>query len=80
MAGASGEGRRIYDLRFTIYDWADGRDGGTGREQMIKIGAKVVRHSGKIIFQTAEAAVPRELFCSLLQAIECLRLPAGAGG
>ena len=34
----------------------------TLREKLIKIGAKVVRHSRQIIFQMAEVAVPRELF------------------
>jgi len=50
----------------------------TLREKLIKIGAKVVRHSRKVVFQMAEVAVPRELFRSILQAIERLRLPAGA--
>jgi hypothetical protein len=31
----------------------------TLREKLIKIGAKVVRHSRKIVFQMAEVAVPR---------------------
>ncbi len=52
----------------------------TLREKLIKIGAKVVRHARQIIFQMAEVAVPRELFRSILQAIERLRLPAGASG
>jgi hypothetical protein len=52
----------------------------TLREKLIKMGAKVVRHSRKIIFQMAEVAIPRGLFRSILQAIERLRLPAGAGG
>jgi hypothetical protein len=47
----------------------------TLREKLIKIGAKVVRHSKKVVFQMAEVAVPRELFCSILQAIGRLRLP-----
>jgi hypothetical protein len=34
----------------------------TLREKLIKIGAKVVRHSRQIVFQVAEVAVPRELF------------------
>jgi hypothetical protein len=50
----------------------------TLREKLIKIGAKVVRHARQVIFQMAEVAVPRELFRSILQAIERLRLPAGA--
>ena len=52
----------------------------TLREQLIKIEAKVVHHSRKIIFQMAEVAVPRDLFRSILQAIERLRLPAAATG
>jgi Transposase DDE domain group 1 len=52
----------------------------TLREKLIKIGAKVVRHSRKIVFQMAELAVPRELFRSILLAIGRLRLPAGASG
>jgi len=52
----------------------------TLREKLIKIGAKVVRHSKKVVFQMAEVAVPRELFRSILQAIGHLRLPATASG
>ncbi|HZQ46388.1 MAG TPA: transposase, partial [Verrucomicrobiae bacterium] len=52
----------------------------TLQEKLIKIGAKVVRHFRKIVFQTAEAAVPRELFRSILQAIERLRLATVSSG
>ena len=52
----------------------------TLREKLIKIGAKVVRHSRKIVFQMAEVAVPRELFRSILEGIGRLRLPAAASG
>jgi hypothetical protein len=52
----------------------------TLREKLIKIGAKVVRHSKKVVFQMAEVAVPRELFWSILQAISRLRLPVTASG
>jgi hypothetical protein len=52
----------------------------TLREKLIKIGAKVVRHSRQIIFQMAEVAVPRELFRAILEAIERLRLPTGVAG
>jgi hypothetical protein len=38
----------------------------TLREKLIKIGAKVVRHSGKIAFQMAEVAVSRALFQTIL--------------
>jgi hypothetical protein len=49
-------------------------------EKLIKIGAKVVRHSKEVVFQMAEVAVPRELFRSILQAIGRLRLPVTASG
>ena len=52
----------------------------TLREKLIKIGAKVVRHSRRIIFQMAEVAVPRELFRAILLGIDRLRQPLGAGG
>ena len=52
----------------------------TLREKLIKIGAKVVRHSRKIVFQMAEVAVPRELFRAILEGIGRLRLPAAATG
>jgi hypothetical protein len=52
----------------------------TLREKLIKIGAKVVRHSRKIIFQMAEVAVPRELFRTILTAIDRLRPPVRASG
>jgi hypothetical protein len=52
----------------------------TLREKLIKIGAKVVRHSKKVVFQMAEVAVPRELFRAILQAIDRLRLPVTASG
>ena len=52
----------------------------TLREQLIKIGAKAVRHARQIIFQMAEVAVPRELFRAILEGIRRLRLPAAASG
>ena len=52
----------------------------TLREKLIKIGAKVVRHSRQVIFQMAEVAVPRELFRDILRAIESLRMPTVASG
>ena len=45
-----------------------------------QFGAKVVRHSRKIVFQLAEVAVPRELFRAILEGIGRLRLPAAASG
>jgi hypothetical protein len=52
----------------------------TLREKLIKIGVKVVTHARRVIFQMAEMAVPRELFQSILQAIERLRVPVSASG
>ena len=52
----------------------------TLREKLIKIGAKVVCHAQKVVFQMAEVAVPRELFRSILEAIERLRLSTAATG
>ena len=54
----------------------------TLREKLIKIGAKVVRHSRYIIFQMAEVAVPRALFRKILDRIRQLRfspMPARPG-
>ena len=42
---------------------------------VIKIGAKVVRHSGYMIFQMAEVAVPRELFAAILDRIQRFGVP-----
>jgi hypothetical protein len=45
----------------------------TLREKLIKIGAKVIRHSKAVIFPMAEVAVPRELFAAILDRIGRLR-------
>ena len=45
----------------------------TLREKVVKIGAKVVKHSRYVIFQLAEVAVPRELFAAILGRIAILR-------
>ena len=50
----------------------------TLREKLIKIGAKVVTHARRVIFQMAEVAVPRELFRAILKAIDRLRVPIAA--
>jgi len=42
------------------------------KEKMIKIRAKLVRHSGYVIFQVAEVAVPKALFCEILYRIRQL--------
>ena len=47
----------------------------TLREKLIKIGAKVVLHARYVIFQMAEVAVPRKLFCEILRRIHRLREP-----
>jgi len=50
--------------------------------KLVKIGAKVVKHSRYVIFQMAEVAVPRALFCAILDRIRRLMLvaiPSGAG-
>jgi len=52
----------------------------TLREKLIKIGAKVVRHSRQVVFQMAEVAVPRELFRTILTAIDRLRPQIPASG
>ena len=52
----------------------------TLREKLIKIGAKVVRHSRQIIFQMAEVAVARELFRAILEGIGRLRLATMLSG
>jgi|GEM_PF-3445562 len=43
--------------------------------KLVKIGAKMVKHSRYVIFQMAEVAVPRELFQAILERIERLWLP-----
>ena len=45
------------------------------REKLIKIGAKVVRHSKYVIFQMAEVAVPHELFAAILERIQWYGVP-----
>ncbi len=55
----------------------------TLREKLVKIGAKVTRHSKYVTFQLAEVAVTRKLFAAILDRIERLALPppvvAGCG-
>jgi hypothetical protein len=45
----------------------------TLREQLVKIGAKVVRHGRYVTLQLAEVAVPRSLFQQILTLIDDLR-------
>ncbi len=47
----------------------------TLREKLVKIGAKVTRHSRYITFQLAEVAVSRRLFAAILDRIALLAIP-----
>jgi len=47
----------------------------TLREKLIKIGAKVTRHSKYVFFQLAEVAVTRNLFAAILDRISRLAMP-----
>jgi Transposase DDE domain group 1 len=47
----------------------------TLREKLIKIGAKVTRHSKYVFFQLAEVAVTRNLFAGILDRIARLAIP-----
>jgi hypothetical protein len=51
----------------------------TLREKLLKIGAKVVRHSKYVLFQLAEVAVPRQLFARILGRIARLCLSSASG-
>jgi hypothetical protein len=46
---------------------------GSGREKLIRINAKVVRHGRYLTFQLAEAAISRALFNEILRLIGGLR-------
>jgi hypothetical protein len=45
----------------------------TRPENLIKIGAKIVRHDRYVMFQMAEVAIPRALFADILRRIDRLR-------
>ena len=47
----------------------------TLREELIKIGAKVTRHSKYVTFQLAEVAVTRNLFAAILDRVARLAMP-----
>lgn len=47
----------------------------TMREKLIKIGARIVRHSRYLAFKMAEVAVPPALFAEILRRIERFRRP-----
>lgn len=48
----------------------------TLREKLVKIGAKVTRHSKYVTFQLAEVAVTRNLFAAILNRIAPLAIPS----
>jgi hypothetical protein len=54
-----------------IMDWSST----SLEEKLIKIGAKVVSHGRYVAFQTAEVAIPRNLFADILPLIAELRPP-----
>jgi histidine ammonia-lyase len=43
------------------------------REELVKIGARIVRHGRYVVFQLAEVAAPRALFAEILHRIGRLR-------
>ena len=45
----------------------------TLREKLIKIAAKVIAHSRYDVFQTAEVAIPRNLFTKIMRMFAELR-------
>jgi hypothetical protein len=53
-----------------IRDWSLG----TLQVKLIKIGAKVIKHSRYVIFQMAEVMVPKALFREILEHISQLRM------
>jgi hypothetical protein len=42
-------------------------------EKLVKTGARIVRHGCYVVFQLAEAAVPRAVFAAILRRIGRLR-------
>lgn len=50
----------------------------TLREKLVKIGAKVTRHSKYLTFLLAEVAMPRQLFAAILERIGRLAMPLAA--
>jgi len=52
----------------------------TLKEKLIKIGVKVIEHSRYVIFQMAEVAVAKDLFCEILKRISRLILVAVTPG
>ena len=50
----------------------------TLREKLLKIGARIVRDGGYVVFQLAEVAVHRAVFAAILRRIDRLRGPPAA--
>jgi len=65
--------RRPWELRLALPKEVEHWSLTTLREKLVKIGAKVVSHGRYVTFQTAEVAVPRELFRKILSLIDDLR-------
>ena len=64
------------DCWLSVYRRSAGdEDVNPGAPGLIKIGAKVVTHSGYVIFQMAEVAVPRDLFAAILDRIQRFGVP-----
>jgi hypothetical protein len=51
----------------------------TLREELVKIGAKVIAHAKYVVFQLAEVAAPRQLIARTLDRICQLRLACASG-
>jgi Transposase DDE domain group 1 len=47
----------------------------TSRERLVKIGARIVRHGHRVVFQPAEVAEPRASFAAILRRIDRSRGP-----
>ena len=60
---------RIPALPDTVEQWSLT----TLRENLVKIGAKIVRHGRYVVFQMAEVAIPRDLFANIFRRIDRLR-------
>ena len=41
----------------------------TRREKLVKIGARLTRHARRLVLQTAEVAIPRDLFGQIVSRI-----------
>jgi len=72
VVGHRGEPAELIDCRLpqSVQHWSLT----TLREKLIKIGAKIVRHSRYVTFQMAEVAIPRKLFRTILRRIDRLKM------